>query len=168
MSPCLKLSGKARCTNSGRLKWRGAQVNGRDAKDGIPGRGNGLGKHPEVRNSDVGPGINSVWRLVESSGGACRSSLRPILKPACPGRVSEASESEEIFDAGQRGFPGGSDGKESVCNAGDLGSVLKLGNSLGEGNGYPLQSSCLENSMDRGAWQATVHGVTKSRTRLSD
>ena len=168
MSPCLKSSGKARCTNSGRLKWRGAQVKGRDAKDGIPGRGNGLGKHPEERNSDVGPGINSVWQHVESSGGAYRSSMKPILKPACPGRVSEASESEEVFDVGQRGFPGGSDGKESVCNARDLGSVLKLGKSLGEGNGYPLQSSCLENPMDRGAWQATVHGVTKSQTRLSD
>ena len=94
--------------------------------------------------------------------------MKPILKPACPGRVSEASESEEVFDVGQRGFPGGSDGKESVCNARDLGSVLKLGKSLGEGNGYPLQSSCLENPMDRGAWQATVHGVTKSQTRLSD
>ena len=67
-----------------------------------------------------------------------------------------------------KGFPGGSDGKESACNTGDLGSVLGLGRSPGEGNGYPLQYSCLENSMDRGAWQATVHGVAKSRTRLSD
>ena len=62
------------------------------------------------------------------------------------------------------GFPGGSDGKESACNAGDLGSIPGLGRSLGEGNGYPLQYFCLENSMDRGTWQATVHGVTKSWT----
>ena len=60
------------------------------------------------------------------------------------------------------GFPGGSDGKESTCNAGDLGSIPRLGRSPGEGNGYPMQYSCLENSMDRGAWQTTVHRVTKS------
>ena len=66
------------------------------------------------------------------------------------------------------GFPGGSDGKESVCNAGHLGSVPGLGRSLGEGNGNPLQSSCLGNLMDRGAWQATAHEVTKSQARLSD
>ena len=66
------------------------------------------------------------------------------------------------------GCPGGSDGKESACNAGDLGSIPGLGRSPGEGNGNPLQYSCLENPMDRGAWWATVHGVTKSQTRLSD
>ena len=60
------------------------------------------------------------------------------------------------------GFPGGSADKESTCNAGDLGSVPQFGRSPGEGNGYPLQYSGLENSMDRGAWRATVHGVTKS------
>ena len=62
------------------------------------------------------------------------------------------------------GFPGGSDGKESACNAGDAVSILRLGSPPGEENGYPLQYSCLENSMDRGAQQATVHGVEKSRT----
>ena len=64
--------------------------------------------------------------------------------------------------------PCGSDGKESACNAGDPGSIPGLGRSPGEGNGNPLQYSCLENLMDRGAWRATVHGVTKSRTWLSD
>ena len=59
-------------------------------------------------------------------------------------------------------FPGGSDGKASVYNAGDLGSIPGLGRSPGEGNGNPLQYYCLENPMDRGAWKATVHGVTKS------
>ena len=67
-----------------------------------------------------------------------------------------------------RGFPGGSDGEESACNAGDLGLIPGLGRSPGEGNGNPLQYSCLENPMDRGAWWATVHGVTKSWTRLSN
>ena len=65
-------------------------------------------------------------------------------------------------------FLGGSDGKVSVYNAGDLGSIPGLGRSPGEGNGNALQYSCLENSMDRGTWQATVHGVTKSQTQLSD
>ena len=58
--------------------------------------------------------------------------------------------------------PGGSDSKESACNVGDLGSIPRLERSPGEGNGYPLQYSGLENHMDRGGWQATVHGVTES------
>ena len=58
--------------------------------------------------------------------------------------------------------------KASACNAGDPSWMPGLGSSPGEGNGNPLQYSCLENSMDGGAWWATVHGVTKSRTRLSD
>ena len=62
-------------------------------------------------------------------------------------------------------FPGGSDGKASVYNAGDPGSIPGLGRSPGEGNGNPLQYSCLENPMGEGAWQATDHGVTKSRTQ---
>ena len=59
-------------------------------------------------------------------------------------------------------FPGGSDGKESACNAGDPSLIPGLGRSLGEGNGNPFQYACLENSMDRGAWQVTVHGITES------
>ena len=62
------------------------------------------------------------------------------------------------------GFPGGSDGKESTCNMGDLGLFLGLGRFPGEGNDNPLQYSCLQNSMDRGTWQATVHGVAKLDT----
>ena len=65
-------------------------------------------------------------------------------------------------------FPGGSDHKLSARNAGDMGSIPGLGRSPGEGNGNPLQYSCLENPMDRGAWWAIVHRVTKSRKRLSD
>ena len=66
------------------------------------------------------------------------------------------------------GFPGGLEGKESACNAGDPGSIPGSGRSPGGRNGNPLQYSCLESSMERGAWQATVQGVTKSWTRLSD
>ena len=66
------------------------------------------------------------------------------------------------------GFPAGSDCKESTCNAGDLGSILGSGRSPGGGHGNPLQYSCLENPMDRGAWQATVCGVVKSWTWLTN
>ena len=66
------------------------------------------------------------------------------------------------------GFPGGSDDKESAQKAGDPGSIPGLGRFPGEGNGYPLQYSCQENSMERGAWQATVHEVIKSQTQLSN
>ena len=59
------------------------------------------------------------------------------------------------------GFPGGSDGKESACNAGDLGLIPGLGRSPGVGKGYPLQCSCLENIMHREVWRTTVDGVTR-------
>ena len=65
-------------------------------------------------------------------------------------------------------FPGGSNGKESACNAGDHGSIPGSGKSPGEGNGNPLQCFCLDNSMDRGAWWAIVHGVSRSCIRLSN
>ena len=73
-----------------------------------------------------------------------------------------------ILDSVFLDFPGGSDGKASVYNAGDPGSIPGLGRSPREGNGNPFQYSCLENPMDGGIWQATVHGVAQSRTRLSD
>ena len=66
------------------------------------------------------------------------------------------------------GFPSGAEGEASACNVGHLGSIPVWGRSPGEGNGYPFQYSYLENSMNREAWQATVHGVTKSQTRLSN
>ena len=64
----------------------------------------------------------------------------------------------------QMGIPGSSDGKESACNAGDPDLIPGLGRSPGEESSYPLQYSCLENSMDGGAWWTTVHGVAKSQT----
>ena len=66
------------------------------------------------------------------------------------------------------GFLGGSDSKESACIVGDLGWIPGLGRSLGDGNSYLLQYSCLENFMDRGAWRATVYGFSKSWTGLND
>ena len=73
----------------------------------------------------------------------------------------------QIFKENVWCIPFASDGKESACSAGDPASIPRLGRSPGEGNGYPLWYSCLGNPMDRGAWQATVHGVIKSRTQLS-
>ena len=67
-----------------------------------------------------------------------------------------------------KGFPGGSDSKVFVCNAGDLGLIPGQGRSPREGNGNSLQYSCLENSMDAGTWQATDHRIAKSRTQLSN
>ena len=66
------------------------------------------------------------------------------------------------------GFPHSSVGKSSACNAGDPGSIPGSGRSPGEENGSPLQYSCLENPMDKGAWRAIIHGITKSQTRLID
>ena len=66
------------------------------------------------------------------------------------------------------GFPGGSEVKASACNAGDPGSIPGSGRSPGEGNGNPIQCSCLDNPMDGGAWYPIVHGVANSQTRLSD
>ena len=74
----------------------------------------------------------------------------------------------KILEEISRGFPGGSEVKASACNEGDLDSIPGSGRSPGEGNGSPLQYSCLENPMDRGAGRATVHRVAKSRTRLSN
>ena len=73
-----------------------------------------------------------------------------------------------ISEYSTAGFPGGSDGKEPACSEGNLGSIPGSGRSPGKRYDHPLQYSCLENSMDRRAWQATVHGVTKSQTWLSN
>ena len=66
-----------------------------------------------------------------------------------------------------KSFPGGSVGKESTCNAGDLDLIPKSGISPGKGNGNPLQYSCLKNPMDKGAWRATVHGITRVGNNLA-
>ena len=73
-----------------------------------------------------------------------------------------------VIKWGWLGFPGGTVAKNSPANAGDVGLMPGWGRSPGKENGNPLQYSCLGNPMDRGAWQTTVHGVTKNQTRLSD
>ena len=80
-----------------------------------------------------------------------------LVSPTLAGEFFRTSATWEVFW-------GGSDSKASACNAGDPGSTPGLGRSPGEGNGTPLQYSCLENPMDGGAWWATVHGVAKSQT----
>ena len=87
-----------------------------------------------------------------------------IKNTSCPNMIY----SKNVYIKAVWGFPWGLDDKESACNAGDPCSIPGLGRSPGEGNGNPLQFSSLENSIDRGAWWATVHGIEKSQTQLSD
>jgi len=87
-----------------------------------------------------------------------------IKNTSCPNMIY----SKNVYIKAVWGFPWGLDDKESACNAGDPCSIPGLGRSPGEGNGNPLQFSSLENSIDRGAWWATVHGVAESWTQLSD
>ena len=90
----------------------------------------------------------------------CVSSLYQVAKVLeFSFSISPSSEYLALISF-RMGFPGSSPGKESACNAGDPSSVPELGRSPGEVNSYPLQYSCLENSMDRGAWQVTIHGIT--------
>ena len=87
--------------------------------------------------------------------------LPPALHPGCS--LPSLTSASVII----RGFPGGSEGKESACNARDPCSLPGLGRCPGEGNGNPVQYSCLENPTDREIWRATVHGVIESRTGLN-
>ena len=80
----------------------------------------------------------------------------------------QKSGQKKCFPVKSRGFPGGSAVKNQPANVGDVGSIPGLGRFPGGGNDNPLQYSCLKNSMDRGAWRATVCGVTKSQTQLRD
>ena len=96
----------------------------------------------------------------------CSVPMRQLRVPACPELCRSGRRSRED-DCHVRKYDG-SDGKESACNVGALGWIPRLGRSPGGGHGNPLQYSCLENPMDKGAWRATVHGVTKTQTQLSN
>ena len=89
-----------------------------------------------------------------------RKAWRAAVHGVAESRTRLSDWTELNWDSGL-GFPGGSDGKESACNAGNLGLIPGLGRSPGGGHGNPLQYSCLENPMDRGAWRFIVHGVSK-------
>ena len=111
-------------------------------------------------SSSRGSSQSRAWTSVTSAGGFFTTGI-PYLGSPCKGAIILQLRIE-------RGFPGGSDGKESAWIAGDPGSISGLGRCPGKGHGNPLQYSCLVNPMDRGAWQATVHGVAKSQTWLND
>ena len=87
--------------------------------------------------------------------------------PNSGGYSKEGNKPVPAFIMVTMGFPSDSDSKESACNVGDTGSTPGSERSPGEGNGNPLQYSCLENAMDRGAWRGTVHGITKSQAQLN-
>ena len=115
--------------------------------------------------------MKNGWFINENTGlcsKACVYTLEPhfLSSPQKVVSKNRIPSYQDLHDLGH--CLGGSDGKESACNAGDPGSIPGLGKSPGEGNGTPPQYSCLENPMDRGAWWAAVHGVTKTRTWLSD
>ena len=92
------------------------------------------------------------------------SDQRPVIRPREADTLPDLVNYSNLWQ--MLGFPGGSDGQEAACNLGDPGSIPVSGRSPGEGNGHPLQYSCLENPMDGGSWQAIVHRVVKSRTWL--
>ena len=100
------------------------------------------------------------------SGGSQRQEVMEGVGKLAYGSQKVQASSYKISKHGD--IIGGSDGKESACIAGDPGSVPGSGRSPGEGHRNPIQCSCLENPMDRGAWRATIHGVTKNQTQLSD
>ena len=104
-----------------------------------------------------------VWKSMVLEGGGCEY-VRDIVTVNIQWTQEEGMQSSL---SGLKHRSSGSDWKESACNAGDPGSILGSGRSTGEGSGNPLQYSCLENPMDRGAWLSTVHGFTKSPTWLS-
>ena len=108
--------------------------------------------------------MKSFWeaycRLAERGG-------MVLLNISLGASISKDQGQNKCVPSRAQGFPGGSDTKESACNAGDMSLIPGSGKSPGKGNGYPLQYSCLEDCMDGGAWWATVHLVTKSQTRLS-
>ena len=96
----------------------------------------------------------------------CRQNLYYLNHSGSPNELRLVAKIKPLMQA--QVFPGGSEVKASASNARDLGSIPGSGRSPGEGNGNPLQYSCLENPMDRRAWWATVHRVAKSQTQLSD
>ena len=95
------------------------------------------------------------------------SGMMLVLSFKCVKSLKKSFKRVHIIST-ELGFPCSSVGKESACSAGDPGLISGSGISPGQGKGNPLQYSCLENFMDRGAWQATVHGVAKSQTQLNN
>ena len=112
--------------------------------------------------------LSKLWELVEDRGAWCTAVHGAAELGMTEGRNNKPRGRISWSYHSSRGFPGSSDGKESACKAGDLASIARSGRTPGEGNGNPLQYSGLENLKDRGAWQATGHGVAKSGTQLRE
>ena len=116
--------------------------------------------------SEVGRGVHWEYSRVKSSLNQSQKNciglswLFSRIPSSCYRKI------EFIFEAAS--IPDDSDGRESACNTGDSSIIPGSGRSPREWNGYPLQYSCLENSMDKGAWQAAIYGFTKSQTQLSN
>ena len=126
---------------------------------------------PRMTPASVLENWKDAGTLEKARIGVCVGGGDPLVnkidKNACPhGAYVLEGESGRHVSKYSVGLPWWLSGKESACQAGDSGSIPGLGRSPGEGNGNPLQYSCLENPMDRGAWRATVHRVAKSWTRL--
>ena len=129
----------------------------------VPSSGKLLGPPLSWLSSTQPSDLNVEITSSRKRGGSRPGGARPV-QHACPIRAPIPLYCNGLFlfsassprpDVCYLGFPGGSDSKESACNAGDISSILGLVRSPGEGNGYPLQYSCLENPLDRGAWRAT-------------
>ena len=118
-------------------------------------------QHETFLKTDTDSSIRGDGHPYENNYGGNENQKGPWALSTSLGNIS-------LHPAETAGFPGGLEGKASACSAEDPGSSPASERSPGEGNGNPLQCSCLENPMDEGAWSATVHGVTKIRTRLSD
>ena len=124
------------------------------------------------KRAQARPGSAGVWRgSVASTPGGRRTASEPLLcrwlpLPGFPHLWNGTVRVKWVSRQDAQGFPGDPAVKNPPANAGDPGLIPGLGRSPGEGNGNPLQSSCLENPMDRGAWRATVHRAAKSQRRL--
>ena len=110
--------------------------------------------------------LRTEQKVGRKIGGCGKKELSLI--PATLSRNNIQKKRERLWLKKCLGFPGGSGIKESACTVGDLGLIPGSGRSPAEGNSYPLQYSCLENPKGRGAWRATIHGITKSWTRPTD
>ena len=144
---------------------------------GPPGKS--LGSHFCSNSSQFWDPQIPPERILVSVNREENSSRWALIGLKSPASIEYASDVLKLWSARERltfgflyhesvGFSSSSDSKASACNVGDLGSMPGWGRSPGEGNDNPLQYPCLQNSMDRGTWQATVHGVAKSQTWLSD
>ena len=136
--------------------------------DSLPAEPRGKAKNIGVGSLSLLQGIFLAQQLNRGPL-HCRQTLYQLSYARCPGSSNLLRVPiEQKMEGGRIHSSGGSEVKASACNAGDPGSIPGSGRSPGEGNGNPLQYSCLGNPMDGGVWWPTVHRVAKSRTRLSD